>query len=95
MEANSYVAVVEKVVPNGHHGPYAVASVEGLNGSITFSLEKPQWLEKSFPCPGTFVVLSDLQKKRAGWRAMHGRFMKPSDEKQSASRKEQRDEKKN
>lgn len=77
----SYQAIVEKIIPNGHHGPYAVARCAAIE-SITFSLDKPVWQEKSWPEPGSYVVLSQVCKKRAGWRAECGRFMKPSDEPQ-------------
>ncbi len=78
---NEYVGVVEKVIIPDQHGPYAVIRVKGL-GSVTFSLEPPVWLEPDYPEQGTYVVLSQIRKKRAGWRAMKGRFMKPSDQNQ-------------
>ena len=73
-------AVVQKVILNGRHGPYAIATSEDVIGSITFSLERAVWREERIPEHGIVVLLSDLQKKRAGWRAMVGRFLKPSDE---------------
>jgi hypothetical protein len=73
-------AVVQKVILNGRHGPYAIATSKDLAGSITFSLEAGVWRENRMPEQGIIVVLADLQKKRAGWRAMLGRFLKPSDE---------------
>ena len=81
-----YRAVVEKIIPNGQHGPYAVARSDEL-GSITFSLDNSVWQEQGLPESGTYVVLSQMRKVRAGWRANSGRFMKPSDEQHS---KEQR-----
>lgn len=80
-------AIVQKIVRDGKHGPYAVAKSEEL-GSVTFSLGEDVWSEKDMPEPGTFVLLSDLRKKRAGWRANSGRYVKPSDEQKP--RKEQR-----
>jgi len=74
-------AVIQKVVNDGNHGPYAVATCEGLKGSITFSLEKPVWNEKDRPNRGDIVILDDIRKKRAGWRAQKARFLRPSDEK--------------
>lgn len=71
-------AVVNKIISSGRHGPYAVASSE--IGTITFSLRPPVWTEEGWPENGTFVILSDVRKKRAGWRAMSGRFVRPSDE---------------
>lgn len=76
-----YKAIVEKVIAKGHHGPYAVANSDQLAGSITFSLNKPVWQEEDWPEPGTYVALSALREKRAGWRAQQGRFWEPSDEK--------------
>lgn len=77
----NYKVIVEKVIPRGPHGPYAIASCDGI-GSITFSLEKPTWQESDWPEPGTYVILSAVRKKRAGWRANSGRYLKPSDEQQ-------------
>jgi hypothetical protein len=72
-------AIVQKIILNGQHGPYAIAESETL-GSITFSLEKTVWSEDQFPERGMVVILSTLRKKRAGWRAMIGRFLTPADE---------------
>lgn len=72
-------AVVDRIVRNGRHGPYAVAKSPAI-GFITFSLDPSVWRETEWPEPGTWVVLSKLSKKRAGWRAKQGRFFKPSDE---------------
>lgn len=72
-------AVVEKIILGGKHGPYAVASSKEI-GSVTFSLDRSVWQEEDRPEPGTWVMLSQLRKKRAGWRAQHGRFVVPSDE---------------
>lgn len=77
--------IVEKVIPDGLHGPYAVTNLEGL-GCVTFSLDSKVWQESDWPEPGTFVVLSKIRKKRAGWRAQCGRFLKPSDEQQQAEK---------
>jgi len=85
----NYQAVVQKVIKNGNHGPYAVALCEV--GTVTFSLEKDVWQEDKFPEPGTFVLLADFQKKRAGWRAKSGRFVRPSDERNPETRKEKRE----
>jgi len=79
-------AVVQKVLPNGKHGPFAVASSDGLRGSITFSLESNVWQEDEWPEEGMFVFLGKLRQKRAGWRAKQGRFWKPSDEQTERSK---------
>lgn len=73
-------AVVQKVVSQGRHGAYAVATSEQIEGSVTFSLEPTVWQEKEFPEEGSVVHLWKLRQKRAGWRAKAGRFTKPSDE---------------
>jgi hypothetical protein len=72
---------VQKIVPDGEHGPYAVAyptarsvSVR-MKGSITFKLGRPVWRKEAWPEPGTEVILSDIRKKhssdsgKGGWRA--------------------------
>ena len=86
MDDKCYIAVVEKTIRDGKHGPYAVASSDDI-GTITFSLEPPVWEEKDWPEGGTMVVLSEIRKKRAGWRANRGRFLQPSDEQQPAAQK--------
>jgi len=73
-------AVVQKVIREGKHGPFAVATSDQLEGSVTFSLEPTVWKEKEWPEEGMMVYLGELRRKRAGWRAKNGRFWKPSDE---------------
>ena len=75
--------IVDKVV-NGARGPYAVARHVNL-GVITFSLNKPVWEDEGTPERGIEVMLFDLRKKRAGWRAMRGRFVRPSDDQQPSN----------
>ena len=79
MDNKSYNAIVQRIFPNGKHGPNAVASHKDL-GDITFSLNQQVWTEKYWPEEGDVVVLSEIRKKRAGWRAYSGRFFGPSDE---------------
>lgn len=78
MDGKSYAGIVQKIVPNGKHGPYAVTSTK--IGLVTFLLKPPVWEEKRWPEEGNIVVLSEVTKKPAGWRADHGRFFQPSDE---------------
>ena len=73
-------AVVQKVIREGPHGPFAVATSDQIKGSVTFSLEPTVWKEKEWPEEGMVVFLEEPRKKRAGWRAKQGRFWKPSDE---------------
>jgi len=72
-------ATVQKIV-SGRHGRYAVATSEDVLGSITFSLNFPYWKETEDPDPGTVVSLSNLRKKRDGWRAMRARDLKLTEE---------------
>lgn len=74
------VAIVRKVIANGRHGPFAITSSESFEGSITISLNSPIWQEEQWPEGGSTVVLHDIRKKRAGWRAHSGRFYRPHDE---------------
>lgn len=85
---NEVVAVIQKVVPDGKHGAFAVATASAFEGSITFSLEPTVWQEQGYPEAGEMVYLTNLRKKRAGWRAKKGRYYNPSDE-QTENRKEQ------
>lgn len=80
---NELVAGVVQRIVEGKHGAYVVVSVpEVKDGSVTFSLDRSVWKEKRLPERGVVVVLSELQKKRGGWRALHARFFKLSDEKE-------------
>jgi len=81
-------AVVQNVIPQGRHGPFAIATSEKVEGSITFSLKENVWQEQEWPEQGMVVALSNLRKKRAGWRAMSGRFLRPSDEQPAISKSE-------
>jgi hypothetical protein len=78
----SVQATVQKIV-NGRHGRYAVATSEDVLGSITFSLDFPYWKEIDDPDPGTIVSLSNLRKKRDGWRAMRARDLQPNEKESS------------
>lgn len=85
METTSYTVIVDKIVLDGNHGPYAVGNSDDL-GFVTFSLGRKVWKEKIRPEPGTYVVLSKVTKKRAGWRAEHGRFFQPSDQREKGEK---------
>ncbi len=79
MDENDAVrGIIQKIDSDGKHGPYAIAMVESL-GSVTFSLERRVWSEDDKPGPGEIVILSKLREKRAGWRAMRARYVRPSD----------------
>ena len=80
MSKNETKATVQKVIPNGKHGPFAIATSKNLEGSITFSLEPTVWREKDWPEEGAIILLTKLRKKRAGWRAKQGRHWVVSDE---------------
>lgn len=87
---DQYRAVVQRVVRGGQHGPYAVCTSEELEGSVTVSLESPVWEDEVLPERGMYVVLSQIRRKRAGWRAFKGRLVNPSDEKTSNTSKERK-----
>ncbi len=75
------MAVVQKLIPHGRHGPYAVATSNSMKGCyITFSLRRDIWREKRQPEPGLHVMLSDIRKKERGWRAYRARFVRWYDE---------------
>jgi hypothetical protein len=88
-EEKGYKAIVERVIANGAHGPYAVARSPEI-GIITFSLDPPVWQEEDIPERGMYVILSRIRKKPAGWRAKQARFLKPCDESKEASAYQQR-----
>lgn len=80
-EDKEYKAIVQEVISQGRHGPFAVARSKELQGSVTFSLaDEKQWPKADWPERGTYVILSKLRKKRAGWRAQQARYLGPSDE---------------
>ncbi|MFZ2048981.1 MAG: hypothetical protein WAV25_01625 [Minisyncoccia bacterium] len=85
-EATTLKAVVQKVV-DGKHGCYAVATSSKIEGSITFSLDPDVWQEKAKPQEGYEVVLGDIRKKSAGWRAHSARFLRPEDKVSNSSKK--------
>jgi|GEM_PF-994337 len=84
---DSVRVVVQGVFPGKHGPPYCVAQADGIDGSVTFSLDPTVWVEQEYPEPGETVLLENLRNKRAGWRAKKGRFWKLSDE-QKENRKE-------
>lgn len=59
---DTIIAVVQKIIREGKHGPFAVASSSQLEGSVTFSLEPTVWEEKEWPETGIVVLLGKLQK---------------------------------
>ena len=79
-DGKSYQAIVDKVVKDGKHGPYAVARCGELKGCVTFSLDSNVWQEDEWPCPGMCVVLMQVRKKRLGWFAKFGRLVTPADD---------------
>ena len=84
MNTESYRAVVQAVI-QGPHGPYVVATAKNLYGSVTFALARDVWQDSGVPEPGAEVVLTDLRRKQAGWRAYSARFLRPADEQSSIS----------
>src|SRR4030067_735372 len=76
-------AIVQMVV-EGDRGPYAVVTASDFEGSITFSLDPSVWQESIRPGRGTHVILSNLERKQAGWRANKVRLLQPEDEQASS-----------
>ena len=72
-------AIVTAIVPKGGHGPYAIAKADSKPelGSITFALDKKVWREKDWPDVADHVVLRDIRKRPAGWRAHRAYFERP------------------
>jgi len=67
-DTSVFRVVVEKIIPKGRHGPYAVGRHDE-KGRITFSLTEEVWTGDSNPEPGEIVYLSDLHEMQKGWRA--------------------------
>ncbi len=76
---SEYVAVVGSIVAHGKHGAYAVSHCKQVDGAVTFGLNTPVWMECDWPEPGMEVLVTELRKKRAGWRAMKARYVQPED----------------
>jgi hypothetical protein len=76
------IKAVVGTIRKGHKGSFAIATAEGIEGSVTFSLKKGVWKEKGHPKKGDSIFLSDLRQTNSGWRALSARFWKPSDEQQ-------------
>ena len=80
-----YQGVVQKIIPDGKHGPYVVITVkefvsdENPRGNVTSSLTQPVWQEKRFPKPGECVLVDDVTEKTNGLRAGSVRFLRPED----------------
>lgn len=63
--------------------PYAVTEVDGIDGTVTFSLQKSHgvWKPDRIPLKGQTVVLGDITRMEdKGWRAMCARPYTPEDE---------------
>jgi len=86
-EMEQITAIVQGVLI-GAHGEFVVTKAEGIPGSVTFSLSPGVWHESTWPEDGVMVVLADLRRKRAGWRAYHARYMRPSDQQQAKQQPE-------
>ena len=86
MNKNTQIeAIVERII-KGQHGRFIVTRTKGFAGSVTFSLENGVWQEDEDPEPGTYVILSDIRKKRGRsgydqWRSYKARFFRPGDDK--------------
>jgi hypothetical protein len=71
------MGIVDRIVPDGPHGPYAVTKTDDprIGGFITFGMgnEENAWTEKIWPSEGDAIHLSNLKKRRGGWRAEKAR----------------------
>ena len=84
-------AVVVDVVRPEDKAPYAVTRREDTDELVTITLQKRYWREGDDPESGDTVLLSKFRKTGKGWRAMSGRFFRPSDEQPATSNQEPRD----
>jgi len=85
MNKDTLVEAIVKRIIQGRHGRFTVTSAKRFTGSVTFSLENGAWQEKEDPEPGTYVVLSDIRKRRikgqrVQWQAHKARFFRIEDE---------------
>lgn len=78
--AHRHIAIVQKVYLDGRHGAYAKARSATL-GTVTFSLNRDVWEEAETPEEGLWVIFprGKVVRKRAGWRALKCRFLRPED----------------
>jgi hypothetical protein len=90
MDDKQYIGIVDRIYPEGEHGPYVKAKSDKL-GKVTFSLDPRVWREKRWPEEGEKVVLWDVTSKRVGWRANSARFFRPRDQKPKTQRREERE----
>ena len=79
-------ATVTRIYEHGEHGPYFI-SVSDTLGSVTCSLRSPVWQDEVWPKVGQVVIFDELDLMSAGWRAIHGRRVRPSDEQVANSKK--------
>ncbi|PJE58287.1 MAG: hypothetical protein COU81_01545 [Candidatus Portnoybacteria bacterium CG10_big_fil_rev_8_21_14_0_10_36_7] len=63
--------VVHRIYPNGSHGPYALALIQGseIVNKLTFSIKEYVCKENRNLQPDEVVCLKKIRKKRYGWRA--------------------------
>ena len=66
-------------IRQGTHGRYVVTTSQEVEGSITFALDSTVWKEDDDPEQGITVILTDIRRKRSGWRAMSARYLRPGD----------------
>lgn len=93
MQHGMYKAVVEKIQPNGIHGPFAVGRPMSPppelvgRGTITFSLDRKDgvWNERRWPEPGEIVMLGFLTEKPSGLRAGVAQFSTSGDRSEISS----------
>lgn len=84
----------------GHEGPFVICRVIGeyegfpnalpVGTSVTFSVGV--WKDNPMAGNGTHVLLDNLSRKQAGWRANEARYLRPRD--QRAESREQKEKEK-
>ena len=62
--------------------PYAVTEVDGIDGTVTFSLKESHgvWRPGRAPLKGQTVILGDITHMDKGWRALSARPYTPEDQ---------------
>ena len=53
---------------------YAVTKVQGVTGTVTFSLTNDVWREPEVPTVGSVVILQNLRHYAGGLRALRAQF---------------------
>lgn len=76
------VGTVKLVIDLDTNDPYAIATISGYRGDVSFSLgsHRNVWQGGPFPKPGAQVILFNIQRINGKWRAHQARLYGPDDE---------------